>query len=107
MSLLDEAMTPCVLLNKITEADGYGGYVINWVEGAEFNCAIVLDSSLQAKVAEKQGVTGLYTITTKKVMSLQYHDVFKRIFRNSFTSSFSIFSVKAFIMRIKIFIGIK
>lgn len=78
MSLLDEAMTTCVLLDKTTQADGYGGYVTNWTEGAEFSCAIVLDNSLQAKVAEKQGVTGLYTVTTKKAMNLQYHDVFMR-----------------------------
>lgn len=78
MTLLDEAMTACVLLDKTTVADGYGGYITNWKEGAEFNCAVVLDNSLQAKVAEKQGVTGLYTVTTKKNINLQYHDVFKR-----------------------------
>ena len=82
MSLLDEAMTQCVLLDKVTEADGYGGYVTNWTEGAQFMCAIVLDSSLQAKVAEKQGVTGLYTVTTRKSLNLQYHDVFKRLSDN-------------------------
>lgn len=79
MSLLSEAMTSCVLLDKTTEADGYGGYITNWREGASFKCAIVLDNSLQAKVAEKQGVTGLYTVTTEKVLNLQYHDVFRRI----------------------------
>ena len=78
MSLLDEAMTPCVLLDKTTEADGYGGYVTSWREGALFDCAIVLDNSIQAQIAEKQGVTGIYTVTTKKAMNLQYHDVFKR-----------------------------
>ena len=79
MSLLNEAMTPCVLLEKVTEADSYGGYTITWEDGAEFNSAIVLDNSLQAKVAEKQGVTGLYTVTTKKNVNLQFHDVFKRL----------------------------
>lgn len=79
MNLLDEAMVDCVILNKKTEADGYGGYIARWEEGAEFKCAIVLDTSLQAKVAEQQGVTGLYTITTKKAMNLEYHDVFKRL----------------------------
>lgn len=82
MSLLDEAMTACVMLDKVTQADGYGGYIVNWREGAEFDCAIVLDNSLQAKVAEQQGVTGLYTITTKKALNLQYHDVFKRLSDN-------------------------
>lgn len=79
MSLLSEAMTSCVLLDKITEADGYGGYVISWKNGAEFSAAIVLDSSMQARIAEKQGVSALYTITTKKALNLQYHDVFRRV----------------------------
>ena len=79
MSLLDEAMETCVILNKITASDGYGGYVTNWQDGAEFNCAIVLDSSIQARVAEKQGVTGVYTVTTRRNLNLQYHDVFRRV----------------------------
>lgn len=78
MSLLSEAMENCIMLDKRTEADGYGGYITTWVEGAEFQAAIVLDTSMEARIAEQQGVTALYTITTKKVMNLQYHDVFKR-----------------------------
>lgn len=79
MSLLSEAMTTCVLLNKITVADGYGGYNVVWEDGAEFDAAIVLDTSMQARIGEKQGVTALYTITTKKALNLQYHDVFRRV----------------------------
>lgn len=79
MSLLDEAMDRCVILNKITTADGYGGYVTSWQDGAEFDCAVVLDTSMQARSAEKQGVTSVYTVTTRKVMNLQYHDVFRRV----------------------------
>lgn len=79
MSLLSEFMTPCVMLDKRTTADGYGGYVTGWVEGAPFKAAVVLDTSMQARTAEKQGVTALYTITTEKAMNLQYHDVFKRL----------------------------
>lgn len=78
MSLLSEAMEKCIMIDKTTTSDGYGGYITTWVEGAEFQAAIVLDSSMQARIAEQQGVTALYTITTKKVMNLQYHDVFKR-----------------------------
>lgn len=78
MSLLDEAMTSCTLLNKITENDGYGGYITSWSEGAVFDAAVVLDTSMQAKIGEKMGVTGLYTVTTKKNLNLQYHDVFVR-----------------------------
>lgn len=78
MSLLDEAMEKCVLLDKTTQADGYGGVITTWVEGADFNAAITFDTSIEARVAEKQGVTSRYTVTTQKTVVLQYHDVFKR-----------------------------
>ena len=78
MSLLDEAMEACLMLDKTTAPDGYGGIETAWKSGAEFQAAIVLDSSLQARVAAVQGVTGLYTISTKRAVNLQYHDVFRR-----------------------------
>lgn len=76
--LIDAFIVDCVMMDKTTTADGYGGFETVWKEGAEFKCAIVLDNSIQARVAEKQGVTGIYTVTTKKTINLQYHDVFKR-----------------------------
>lgn len=79
MSLLSEAMEKCIMLDRRTEADGYGGYTTSWVEGAEFTAAIVLDTSMEARTAEQAGVTALYTVTTQKAMNLQYHDVFKRL----------------------------
>lgn len=78
MSLLSEAMEPCTMLDKRTVSDGRGGFETSWVEGATFDAAIVLDTSTQAKIAQAQGVTGLYTVTTKKLVNLQYHDVFRR-----------------------------
>lgn len=79
MSLLSEAMENCVMIDKKTEADGYGGFITSWVEGAEFQSAIVLNTSIEARVAERAGVTALYTVTTNKSINLQYHDVFKRL----------------------------
>jgi hypothetical protein len=79
MSLLDEAMEKCIILNKSTVADGYGGYITNWTDGAEFQGAIVLNSSMEARIGEKQGVTALYTVTTSKALNLQFHDVFRRV----------------------------
>ena len=79
MSLLSEAMENCILLDKHTAADGYGGYVTTWTDGARFQAAIVLDTSMEARTAEKAGVTALYTVTTEKSMNLQYHDVFRRV----------------------------
>lgn len=78
MSLLEEAMTKCTMLNRQTEADGYGGYKSTWTDGAEFTAAIVKDTSIEARTAEHQGVTALYTITTQRSLNLQYHDYFRR-----------------------------
>lgn len=79
MSLLSEQMDTCVMLNKRTQADGYGGYIQTWVDGAEFEAAITFDTSIEARAAEKQGVTSLYTVTTTKALTLEYHDVFRRV----------------------------
>lgn len=79
MSLLDEFSADCVVLNKSTIDDGYGGYITTWSEGAMFKAAIAFASSIQARQAEKQGVTSLYSVFTDKSMTLQYHDVFKRL----------------------------
>ena len=78
MSLLSEAMVDCVLLDKTTVSDGYGGVTTTWVEGAEIKAATVLDTSLNALQAMQQGVTGVYTITTSKGVVLRFHDVLKR-----------------------------
>ena len=78
MSLLSEAIESCNMLTKSVVNDGYGGYTTTWTEGAEFDAAIVFDTSIQARVAEAQGVTSRYTVTTKKNMHLEYHDVFRR-----------------------------
>lgn len=79
MSLIDEAMTSCIMIDRTTQPDGEGGIITSWVDGAPFNAAIVFDNSLEAKIAEKQGVTSLYTVTVPKNVTLNYHDVFKRI----------------------------
>jgi hypothetical protein len=78
MSLLSEAMTDCTILDKKTAADGYGGYTVEWTDGASFKAAITYSSGTVAKIAEKQGVTNLYTVTTNRAMNLQYYDVFRR-----------------------------
>lgn len=79
MSLLDEALEKCVFLNKIKAKDGYGGYIDTYTDGVEFEAAIVFDTSIEARVGEKQGVTSLYTVTTSKSMTLSFHDVFRRV----------------------------
>lgn len=79
MSLLSDSMEDFVMMDRTTVPDGYGGYTSVWNDGATFKAAAVLDTSMQARIGEKQGVTALYTLTTPKVMNLQYHDVIRRL----------------------------
>jgi len=72
-------MEDCVMLDRRTVSDGLGGFTHEWTEGATFSAAIVKDNTLAARVAEKQGVTEVYTITVARGLTLQYHDVFRRI----------------------------
>lgn len=78
MSLLSDAMESFTIIDKHTTSDGMGGYDTEWVDGATIQAVAVKDASLQARVAEKQGVTGIYTITTEKQINLQFHDILRR-----------------------------
>lgn len=79
MSLLENAMETCVFLIKTKQLDEYGGYGNEWVDGVEFKAAITFDTSMQARIGEKQGVRSRYTVTTQRSLTLQYNDYFKRL----------------------------
>lgn len=80
MNLLLKAMEQCVILNKVSQPDGYGGRIDVWTESDFiFNAAIVFDTSIEARRAEAEGVHSLYTITTEKSITLEYHEIFKRV----------------------------
>ena len=79
MSLLTQAMEDVVMLEKKRVPDGEGGYTTDWVDGVQFKAAISFDSSMQARTAEKAGVTSLYTVTVPINAKLEYNDVLKRI----------------------------
>ena len=77
MSLLSAAMTACTMIDKRTVSDGRGGVTTTWVAGAAFQAAIVHEDAVEAKVAEAQGTKAIYTVTTRRTVNLQYHDVFR------------------------------
>lgn len=77
--LIDNFSTRCRLMEKRREPDGEGGWITQWADGAEFEAAIIRDSSMQARIAEREGVTSVYTVTTSKSTPLDFHDVFKRV----------------------------
>lgn len=77
MSLLDDFARPCVLMEKRRVPDGAGGYIVEWTEGAEFTNYQSLDTSMEARRAEKEGVTSLYSALVEKSVPIEYNDVFK------------------------------
>lgn len=79
MSLLTEAMEEVSLLDKWRSPDGEGGFVTNWFDSVKFKAAITFDASMESRIAEKQGVSSRYTITTNKGAKLAYHDVIRRL----------------------------
>ena len=79
MSLLQQAMTDVVAMEKTRVSDGEGGFIVDWVDGAVFKAAITFDTSMQSRIGEKQGVSSRYTVTTSKNAKLEFHDVIRRM----------------------------
>lgn len=80
MGLIDDFKSTVCFVEKKRVPDGEGGFVTEWEEGAKFLAAITLNTSIESRIAEKQGVTSLYTITTERDIVLEYHDVLKRMY---------------------------
>ena len=79
MSLIDSFKERCQLMEKTRVPDGEGGWTTAWTAGIEFDAAIVMDTTMQARVAEMEGMTAVYTVTTDRTMPLDFHDVFRRL----------------------------
>lgn len=79
MSMIEESMDDVCFMEKTRTPDGEGGFNTVWTEGAGFKASITFDTSMQARIGDKQGVSSLYTVTTAKNAALEYHDVIKRL----------------------------
>lgn len=77
MSLLDSYAQECVFIEKNRISDGAGGFITEYTEGASFTAYIALDTSMQARIAEKQGVTSSFSVLCGKSVPLEYSDIFK------------------------------
>ena len=77
MSLLDDFAIPCVIMEKTRIPDGEGGQILQWSEGAVFINHQALDTSMEARRAEKEGVTSLYLALVQKTVPIEYNDYFK------------------------------
>lgn len=78
MSLLEDSKYECVLMNKTSHPDGYGGRIDTFTESDfYFQAAVTFPNSIQERVAEQQGIKNVYTVTTSTIVNLKYGDVFK------------------------------
>ncbi len=78
-TLIDEMKDSFIMMERTREPDGEGGFITRWRDGAEFDAVLTFNSTINAKVAYKQGVTSLYTLTCDKSIPLEFHDVIKRV----------------------------
>lgn len=78
MTLIEQAQEPCTLLERHTISDGEGGFISTWADGAEFVAAIIPDTTTRAIIAEKQGLSKIFRVTTPKNALLSFRDIFRR-----------------------------
>lgn len=78
VGLMNDFVESCTMVEKTKVPDGEGGWTVRWVDGMDFQAAITYDTTLQARVAESDGMMATYTVTTEKNMKLDFHDVFRR-----------------------------
>lgn len=76
--IMSERATACTLLEKTRIPDGEGGWDTRWVDGPAFTAAITHTSTIEALVAESEGMSSTFTVWTEKGFTLDYHDVFRR-----------------------------
>lgn len=77
MSLLNDFAWTCVLMEKTRVEDGEGGYTLDWKDGVSFQNYQALDTSMEARRAEKEGVTSVYSALVDKSLPIEYGDFFK------------------------------
>lgn len=79
MSLIENMMEQFCYVEKVRTPDGAGGFLVNWTDGAKFDAAITLSTTMEARRAEHDGMTSVYTVTTSKNVHLDYYDVIRRL----------------------------
>lgn len=77
--LYEKMFDMCAIMGAVKERDENGGWNTIWREGRRFAAVIVCDTTLQARVAESEGMKSTYTVTSPKGTHLGFHDVFKRL----------------------------
>ena len=76
---LTDFFDACVLLDKRTASDGFGGVVETWTDGAEIRLGITRVSSTEARIAYQSGTREMFTLVMLPTLTLGQNDRVKRI----------------------------
>lgn len=78
--IFDEYRENFAFMDKSHTRDSEGNPIVTWTQSeATFKAGIRFDNSIQAKVAQANGVQDLYTIICEKNINLEFNDVIKRL----------------------------
>lgn len=77
MSLLDDFGKEYVLLEKKRTPSPEGGWTTEWTDGAKFTSYQALDTSIEARRAEKEGVSSLYSGLVDQSVPIEFNDYFR------------------------------
>lgn len=78
MALYEDAFPGIfVFQEKKLVSNGMGGFDETYVDGEQFKGSLIMDTSTEARTAEKLGVTSLYTLTVPVDVPLDYGERFK------------------------------
>ena len=79
LTLLHSMAVECRILAHTRGDDKYGSSIDSWSETTAFNAVIIKNSTTEATIAERQGVSEIFTVVTFDGFRLSYHDVFRRV----------------------------
>ena len=68
-----------VVLNRNLTSDGLGGQEYTIVEGLTFEGVLILNTSIEGQIAQKQGVTGIYTFAYPKNLNIPPKTILRRV----------------------------
>lgn len=75
---LRDLFEPLVFVEKRTIPDGLGGFETTYVETTEFPGSINLISTVEAKIAEQNGMKSIFTVAVDGNLPLEFRDIIKR-----------------------------
>lgn len=78
-TIMKDYQEQLVMLDRTTVPDGYGGFTVEWVEGAEFTAVMIQPQSGTADIAKAITQTKQYKIVTGTNITLHKDDYFRRV----------------------------